>query len=240
MPVYLVGGWYDSWASNTTANFVALSKAISGPVYLIMGPWIHGQQGRSSHGQVSFGAAAAIPDPLAWRREWYDHWLKGVDNSVGKAEPFRTKVRIFVMGTGDGRRTRRGCWTTAASGATSTSGRWLGPARPTTISGPAARLRDQPPPRDAGNTSLQFDPRQPVPTIGGNISSDNDIMLQGAWDQRGGPHIWNGQEPLPLSARNDILVFQSEPLPADLEVTGELAVKLWVSPRRWTPISRPS
>src|SRR5262249_12634206 len=65
IPVYLVGGWYDSWAGNTTANYVALSKRIKGPVYLIMGPWIHGGQGSSAHGQVSFGPDAAIPDPLA-------------------------------------------------------------------------------------------------------------------------------------------------------------------------------
>ncbi|MGN6136654.1 MAG: CocE/NonD family hydrolase, partial [Aureliella sp.] len=68
-----------------------------------------------------------------------------------------------------------------------------------------------------------------VPTIGGNISSGNDILLQGAWDQKGGPHVWNWQQPIPLSARNDVLVFQSEPLAEDMEVTGELQVDLWVS-----------
>ena len=54
-------------------------------------------------------------------------------------------------------------------------------------------------------------------------------MLQGAWDQRGGPHIWNWTSPLPLSARNDIVVFQTPPLEVDTEVTGEVLVKLWVS-----------
>jgi putative CocE/NonD family hydrolase len=68
-----------------------------------------------------------------------------------------------------------------------------------------------------------------VPTIGGNISSGNDLMLQGAWDQQGGPHIWNWPKPVPLSARNDVLVFQTQPLTEDLEVTGEIAVKLWIS-----------
>ena len=68
-----------------------------------------------------------------------------------------------------------------------------------------------------------------MPTIGGNISSADGIMLQGAWDQRGGPHVWNGQTPIPLSARNDVLVFQTEPLEADVEVTGEIEVKLWAS-----------
>jgi putative CocE/NonD family hydrolase len=79
------------------------------------------------------------------------------------------------------------------------------------------------------STSYIFDPRDPVPTIGGNISSGNDILLQGAWDQRGGSHVWNYQKPVPLSIRNDVLVFQTEPLEKNLEVTGELEVKLWIS-----------
>ncbi|MEJ1730966.1 CocE/NonD family hydrolase C-terminal non-catalytic domain-containing protein, partial [Escherichia coli] len=41
--------------------------------------------------------------------------------------------------------------------------------------------------------------------------------------------VWNYQEPLPLSARNDVLVFQSEPLSKDIEVTGEISVTLWAS-----------
>ena len=102
IPVYLVGGWYDSWGVNTTENFMALNKTIKGPVYLIMGPWIHGRQGSSSHGQVSFGSEAAIADPMAWRMDWYDHWLKGENTSVGINDPYKTTVRIFVMGSGDG------------------------------------------------------------------------------------------------------------------------------------------
>jgi putative CocE/NonD family hydrolase len=78
-------------------------------------------------------------------------------------------------------------------------------------------------------TSFTFDPKNPVPTIGGNISSGDGLMLQGGWDQRGGPHVWNWTQPLPLSARNDILVFRTEPLTEDVEVTGPLEVKLWIS-----------
>jgi len=229
IPVYLVGGWYDSWGCNTTANFQALTPRIKGPVYLIMGPWIHGQQGSSKHGQVSFGAAAAIADPLAWRLTWYDHWLKGRDNAVGRAEPFRTTVRIFVMGTGSGGKTPEGLL--------DHGGFWRDEqqwplARARTVKfylQPGGGLAPQTPPADGGATSFQFDPRRPVPTIGGNISSGDGILLQGAWDQRGGSHVWNFKEPLPLSARNDILVFQTPPLAQDLEVTGELAVQLWIS-----------
>jgi uncharacterized protein len=229
IPLYLVGGWYDSWCGNTAANFTVLSRKLKGPVYLIMGPWIHGQQGSYEHGQVSFGRDAAIPDVRAWRLEWYDHWLKGVDNSLGKRAPFATPVRIFVMGTGDGSRTsgdklnHGGYWRDEHE--------WpLARAQQTSFYlQPAGKLSRATPPADGGSTSFQFDPSKPVPTIGGNISSGGGIMLQGAWDQRGGPHIWNGTDPIPLSARNDVLVFQTQPLGEDLEVTGPMQVKLWIS-----------
>ena len=64
IPLYLIGGWYDSWGGNTAANFAVLSRRLKGPVYLIMGPWIHDGQGNYQHGQVTFGRSAAIPDVL--------------------------------------------------------------------------------------------------------------------------------------------------------------------------------
>jgi putative CocE/NonD family hydrolase len=229
IPVYLVGGWYDSWAGNTTANFAALSRALKSDVYLIMGPWIHGQQAKSKHGQVDFGQEAAITDELAWRLEWYDHWLKRKANTVGQAAPFATKVRIFTMGTGDGHKTPEGHL--FHGGAWREEREWpLARAKPASYFFQAGGGLSTTEPRDGdGSTSYTFDPLHPVPTIGGNISSGDGIMLQGAWDQRGGPHVWNAPAPLPLSARNDVVVFQSEPLPADTEVTGEIEVKLWAS-----------
>jgi putative CocE/NonD family hydrolase len=230
IPVYLVGGWYDSWASNTAANFRVLTKQPrKSPVYLIMGPWIHGGQGSAEHGQVSFGPEAAIDDPLAWRLQWYDRWLKDDESTIGKADPFRTPVRIFVMGTGDGRKTDKGRLN--HGGSWRNEQEWpLSRARPQDWHLHAGgRLSSELPSSEGGATSFEFDPRNPVPTIGGNISSGNDIMLQGAWDQRGGPHVWNWTRPIPLSARNDVLVFQSDLLAEDMEVTGELSVELWIS-----------
>ncbi len=232
IPVYLVGGWYDSWAGSTVANYVALSKRLTGPVYLMMGPWIHGGQTQSAHGQVSFGPEAAIPDRAAWQREWFDHFLKGLDNSVGKAPPFGSRVRIFVMGTGShandaqGRMTHGGYWRN--------ENEW-----------PLARtqythyylksgggLVTTPPTAEQSSTTFRFHPRDPVPTIGGNISFGNGIMLQGAWDQRGGDSVWNWPRPIALSARKDVLVFETVPLDTDVEVTGQIVVKLWASSNR--------
>ena len=229
MPVYLVGGWYDSWGGNTTANYGALSKAITSPVYLIMGPWIHGKQGSHAHGQVEFGADAAIADPLAWRLEWFDHWLRGRDNKVGKEAPFASKVRIFTMGSGDGHKT--------PDGLLYHGGRWRDETQwPPEKSKPTpyyfqrtGALTKDLPRSDTATTSFVFDPKNPVPTIGGNISSGDGILVQGAWDQRGGPHLWNFPDPMPLSSRNDIVIFRTQPLNEDVEVTGEIQVKLWAS-----------
>ncbi|HEV3059551.1 MAG TPA: CocE/NonD family hydrolase [Vicinamibacterales bacterium] len=229
IPVYLVGGWYDSWAGNTSRNYQALSRSIKGPVYLIMGPWIHGQQDASAHGQTNFGRDAAIADPLAWRLEWFDHWLKGAANSVGRSAPFVTPVRVFVMGGGDerkgegGRHNHGGAWRDERE--------WpLARTRYTNYYfQQGGGLSPAPPDAAAASTTYAFDPKDPVPTIGGNISSSDGIMLQGAWDQRGGAHVWNGQTPIPLSARKDVLVFQTAPLETDVEVTGEIEVKLWAS-----------
>lgn len=229
IPVYLVSGWYDSWGGNTTANFMALRRTLKSPVFLIMGPWIHGQQAASAHGQVNFGEQAAIADQWAWRREWYDHWLKGIDNSVGKEDPFKTPVRIFVMGTGDGGKDSKG--RLQHGGAWRNENEW--PLERTQYTdfylqadGGLSRAK---PEATSSVTQFQFDPRDPVPTIGGNISSGDNILVQGAWNQKGGPHLWNFQQPLPISARNDVLVFQSDPLEDDLEVTGEIEVRLFAS-----------
>ncbi len=229
IPIYLVGGWYDSWGGNTSANYVALSKALKSEVYLIMGPWIHGAQGNHAHGQVEFGPAAAVPDQLAWRREWFDHWLKGMDNTVGRSGWFASKVRIFVMGSGDGHKDAKGHL--FHGGVWRHENEW-----------PLARTQYTPyylqdtgalattkPLADQAATSYESDPHNPVPTLGGNISSGNDLLTPGAWDQRGSEKFWNWTKPIPISARNDVVVFRTDPLERDVEVTGEIEVKLWAS-----------
>lgn len=229
IPVYLIGGWYDSWAGNTAANYVALTKNKKKNVYLIMGPWTHGGQGRVAHGQVSFGLSAAIPNTFAWQLAWNDHWLKDIDNAVGKQEPFASRVRIFVMGTGNG--------TKDTNGRLNHGGYWRDEKE-----WPLARtqytnyylhkdytLSTTEPTETKASTTYTFDPNNPVPSIGGNVSSHNDLLLQGAYDQRGNPQVWNFTQPIPLSARRDVLVFQTEPLKEDVEVTGELTVTLYAS-----------
>lgn len=224
IPVYLIGGWHDSWARQTTMSYLALSKAHRSPKKMILGPWIHGAHTSHAHGQVEFGEAAAIQG-WEFRRRWFDRWLKNAPNGAENDAP----VKIFVMGGGSEARTAEGRhlhggvwrdereWPLARTRYTPyylRSGGTLTPAKPT---------------EPRGSTTYDFDPRDPVPTIGGNISSGDGIMLQGAWDQKCGDHVWNCKDSLPLSARRDVLVFETPPLESDLEVTGPIDVKLWVS-----------
>jgi putative CocE/NonD family hydrolase len=79
------------------------------------------------------------------------------------------------------------------------------------------------------STTYRFDPRDPVPTVGGNISVGFEFMPAGGYDQRTRVGAFASSESLPLAARSDVLVFESEPLARDLEVTGPITARLWVS-----------
>ncbi|HVG97565.1 MAG TPA: CocE/NonD family hydrolase, partial [Chloroflexota bacterium] len=74
-----------------------------------------------------------------------------------------------------------------------------------------------------------FDPRDPVPTIGGGISAAEPLLRPGGFDQRGAPGVYGARDSLPLSARADVLVFQTPPLPDALEVTGPVTVTLYAA-----------
>jgi hypothetical protein len=224
IPVYLIGGWYDSWGRQTTMSYMALAKHHKSPQKMILGPWIHGAHAASAHGQADFGPEAAI-NGLQFRLRWYDRWLKDTPNGVENEAP----VKIFVMGggsevkTASGRHLHGGVWREEKE--------WpLARTRFTPYYLRAdGRLTPDKPIQPRSSTSYDFDPHNPVPTIGGNISSGTGILLQGAWDQKCGEHVWNCKDALPLSARRDVLVFMSPPLGEDVEVTGPIDVKLWAS-----------
>src|SRR2546423_14693946 len=58
-------------------------------------------------------------------------------------------------------------------------------------------------------TGFTFDPRDPVPTIGGNISSGSGFLLQGGWDRRASYPVSNWPRTGPLSAQPTVLVVQT-------------------------------
>jgi putative CocE/NonD family hydrolase len=224
VPVYHVTGWYDSWSLQVAnLNFVALTKSKRSLQRLIVGPWIHSSERLSYAGEAQFTPDAEL-ELGSFQRRWFDHWLKGADNGVDREPP----VRIYVMGGGDAHRT--------PEGRLFVGGHWRDERE-----WPLARARYTPyflhrggslstdgPAAEAPTTYL-FDPRNPVPSLGGNVSSQGKLMFQGAADQRDRTDFWLTSDTKPLSARNDILVYRTPPLAGDVEVTGPLVVRLWAA-----------
>ena len=224
VPILHITGWYDSWTRQVAMNYEALSAAKKSPQRLVIGPWVHASQRSNVSGEVQFTDEAAI-DLNAFRLRWYDHWMKGLDNGVEEDPP----VLIYVMGTGDDRRSpdgrllHGGFWRAEED--------WpLERSRPRRLYLHADGSLDAEKPSTADSrTTFRFDPAHPVPTIGGNISSNNNLMTNGGYDQRPREDTHAADNSVPLSERPDVLVFRSEPLAEDIEVTGTVTVKLWVA-----------
>lgn len=270
--ILLVGGWYDSYTRATFDNFVGLREQGKN-VRVLVGPWTHGSETveLSYAGDVEFGREAALESFKSVHLEWFDRHLKGTGTPPlnppdrgGKGgiegggekketdEADELPVRIFVMGGGSGERT--------PSGRLMHGGRWREEQEwplartqftPFYLHGDGS-LQREPPQEQESWTTYRYDPSNPVPSIGGNVSSLNelgplppgvadaayaprgsrseDILSPGGFDQCEGEAFFGSGPPyLPLGSRADVLVFQTPPLEEDLEVTGPIEVKLWVS-----------
>ena len=225
-PLFYLGGWYDLFLKGTLKNFLGITGA-GGQVQLVVGPWDHlrGRRPEPFGFHVDFGSEGQAPPILDFELRWFDRWLRD------GPEPFpgESPVRIFVMGGGDGHRTE--------TGAIYHGGRWRTEptwppsdmeATPYYIHGDvrlSTRMPDASPP-----TEYAFDPSDPVPTLGGNMTHTNAITPVGPTDQRCRPEYLACQgDSLPLAARADVLAFETDPLERDMEVTGPLTARLWVS-----------
>ena len=250
VPMLLVGGWYDSYTRATFENFVGLSSRKKGPVKVLVGPWVHGHVTveKSFAGDVEFGPNAALANFRDLHLGWFDAALKG----HGSAIEDQPMVRLFVMGGGGGHRSN--------DGRLFHGGQWRDENE-----WPLARthftpyylhhdqvLRPQPVQEHTASITYRFDPSNPVPSIGGGVSSlqamgpmprgladpgvltfgarADPIMEPGGFDQTEAPQFYGCKPPyLPLGSRSDIVVFHSEVLEQDVEVTGPITVTLWVS-----------
>ena len=247
VPVFLVGGWYDSWSRATVTQFTELSRRKRGPIRLLMGPWTHGGHSLTYAGDADFGRTASVDGNLAddfddWLLRRFDHTLKGVDNGIDHELP----IRLFVMGGGSGRKN--------ADGRLDHGGRWRDemawPLSRTLYTPyflhPDNRLLPEAPGPDGGASRYRFDPQSPVPTLGGNLSGLSELVLVGDGDQTsyvrrpiippGATHqatstgCFGCTPPYgPLSDRGDVLTFETAPLDRDMELTGPITVRLWVS-----------
>jgi putative CocE/NonD family hydrolase len=231
IPVALLSSWYDAYVQTTLENYAGLTRSGRRRVSLTMGPGLHGNRNTRFAGDVHYGDAAPLggnvaPSWLEFRRRWFDRWLKQQDNGVD-ADP---GVQLFVMGGGSGGKTEEG--------RLDHGGRWIdAPSWPLPEAQPfrlnmhaSGLLAINPPSVDAAPLVYDFDPADPVPTIGGALTSGQPIFEGGGFDQRESDRFYGCTRPsLPLSARRDVLSFETEPLSEDLTVVGPVKVTLYAT-----------
>lgn len=228
VPIIFMSSWYDVYVPTTLENYAGLKGDPDRPLTLIMGPWTHGSRSRSVFGDVDFGPAATFDgqvdsDWLSYRLKFFARWLKGEAQADDPAP-----VKVFVMGGGSGRRT--------AEGHLDHGGHWIAAAewppagaRPLTLyPTPDMALAGEPP--EGGSLSYDYDPRHPVPTIGGALTSGEPIFSGGPQNQVEDEAFFGCTAPgMPLTARPDVLSFETEPLAEDVTVIGPVTVRLRVS-----------
>ncbi|MCC5872390.1 MAG: CocE/NonD family hydrolase [Gammaproteobacteria bacterium] len=228
--VMLLSGWYDPYAQSTADNYLGLTQREHGATEMILGPWMHGQRSSTTAGNVDFGPAAMLDgnvadDYFTLRLDWFDHWLKGNGRATSPAP-----VRYFRMGGGSGRRTPEGRLDHGGSWFEATQWPPVEVRERRFFLHANGRLDDEAPSSDEGVAGFVHDPSDPVPTIGGAITSGLPIMVGGAFDQNTHSDLFAAKPPwLPLAARRDVLVFQTEELEEDVEITGTIWVRLWIS-----------
>jgi uncharacterized protein len=224
VPMLHIGGWYDIYLRGTIQNWRSLSKLKKTPEKLLIGPWTHHGNTRSHAGDVEFGETAGIHDfDFEFHLRWFDHYLKGV-----AADPQPMAVRYFLMGTGDGRKDSAG--RLVHGGEWRDSALWPpADAKATAyyLHGDGVLAQSPAAKGESLATIYHFDPAHPVPTIGGGVSAR---LKDGAYDQRERKDMPGSMPPyLPLRSRNDILVFETEPLKEDVIVAGPVEVDLFAS-----------
>lgn len=231
VPMVHMSSWYDPYVRTATDNFIGLSRRKRSPVHLIMGPWTHGRRSETHAGEVDFGTEATLDGQLAesyyeLRRRWFDYTLKGgSDNPLS-----RGRVAIFIMGGGSGH--RDACGRLEHGGHWRWADDWPLPGtsyRPLYLH-ESGRLDFEPPEVHTASRSFDYDPLNPVPTVGGAIASGKPVMEAGAFDQCEAARFFgsdgSGRD---LCERPDVLSFSTEPLQHDLEVVGPIRVRLWVA-----------
>ncbi len=202
IPIYNLGGWYDIFNEGNVRNFMYLqhhgAKGARGNQKLEMGPFGHGELS----GDLEYPDGGGLRgNPTEIR--WFNYWLKGEQNGIMDEPP----VKAYMMAS-------------ARKGAPSPKNRWMTfgdwPPAPASVNyylhADGVLSTERPGPQDLSKT-YTFDPKNPVPSIGGaNLTFD-----RGPMDQR------------PIGERADYLRFQTAPLTQDVAIAGEVFADLWAA-----------
>ena len=202
------GGWFDVFGQGTLDSFSRLEKAGNlnwrNRQKVVIGPWLHGGNGTTSVGQLTFPSAT---DPRL--QEYNSKWQSGVFRDDWAAWDALPAVRVYHMGASPGTE-----WRTYAT--------W--PPSPAVeyplyfASGGSLSSNILP---SAGQVAFKSNPSNPCPTRGGTnnlISCVPDLRPDGTcgpWDQ----------SPIEQN-RTDLVKFTS--LPGGAWIVGRIHADVWI------------
>ncbi|MDQ3237697.1 MAG: CocE/NonD family hydrolase [Actinomycetota bacterium] len=205
-PTFHIGGWHDCFIGETLRQYEAMKahseEAGMRPPRLLVGPWTHAGFG-TTFGDLDFGMTStggfinADGDFTERHLRWFDATLKDDEEALANRPP----VEIFVMGENRWRGYEE--WPVPGSREESW---YLGSGYSLSQDTPGAESPDE----------YDYDPRDPVPTIGGP-SLLADIHRPGACDQR------------EVEGRSDVLVYTSEVLRENYTVIGAVHATLFAA-----------
>ena len=211
-----MGGWYDVFLQSTLNNYMGVNERGRAPgkgnQRIAIGPWTHncGNSGANRvTGEVDFGEEVKV-DLMREHVRWFDYWLKGIRNGITDEPP----VNVFVMGRNRWRRASD--WPIPGTRYTPY---YLGSGGNANSSFGDGSLSTGAPSADEPTDSYQYDPEHPVMTIGGSTCCSEDVtpVSMGPRDQQQAE--W----------RPDVLVYTTDPLEGDVEVTGPVSLVLYAS-----------
>ena len=209
VPAHTAGGWFDIFVQGTLRGYVGMSKqgkteAARKGSRMIVGPWGHGPSRK--FGEIDFGPEAMVhEDGLKLR--FFDYWLKGEKNGLDQEPP----VTIYVMGRNEWRSEDE-----YPLARTDYRKLYLGGDGKANTRYGDGRLRWEEPPSESRHDTYRYDPDNHVPSLGGNNCCGTPTPA-GPMDQR------------PVESRGDVLVYTSETMTKDLEVTGPVKLVLYAS-----------
>ncbi len=211
LPMFHVSSWYDIFLEGALNAYQALrdrggSQLARNSQKLLIGPWAHIRPYTAptsgETGDIDFGQEAKI-ELHRYLLRWFNYWLKDIDTGIMSDPP----VRLFVMGENRWRDEQE--WPLARTHYTRYYLHSEGPANTRLGAGTLSTA----PPGDEPVDTYQYDPKNPTPTFGGNTL----IIPQGVADQS------------PVEDREDVLVYTTEALERDTEVTGPIKAHLFAA-----------
>lgn len=198
-PALMISGWYDIFLKGQLDDFMKIKQMAEEPARsgtrIIIGPWAHASLG---YDEAEKGARAMEMYRKMFLIDWFDYWIKGEKNRTENMAP----IRLYVMGKNIWRDEYE--WPLAR---TSYKAFYLHSNGKANTSGGDGYISKSPPENEPAD-KFDYDPKNPVPTFGGN----NLIEKAGSLDQK------------EIEKRKDVLVYTSEPLKEELEITGPLKV----------------